>query len=67
MFKSNKISLMGVIASALAVAGNASAVVDVSGVTAEIAAAAAPVGLVGVAVLVAYAGLFAFRLIRRAL
>lgn len=48
-------------------AGTASAAIDVTSVTTEIAAAATPIGVVAAAVLVVLAGLKAWKLIRRAM
>lgn len=54
--------------SALSVAGSANAAaIDVSGVVSDITAQAAPVGLVGVAVLMIYGAVKAFRWVRAAL
>ena len=56
------VALLGVLG-----AGAASAAFDATAITGEISAAVAPALAVGSAVLVAYAGIWLFKLIRRAM
>ena len=56
-----------VIAIGVASASSANAAVDVSAVVTEIQGAAAPIGLIGAAVLLIFVGVKAFQWVRRAL
>ncbi|MDP4076908.1 major capsid protein [Acidovorax sp. A1169] len=64
-----KPALQAIVASALLAAATASqaAAVDVASVVTDIAAQAAPIGLIGAAVLLIYVGVKAFQWVRKAL